>query len=159
MKKYILTVLTLGMLMSSYGQDILKRNYSYLEAGGNGLFASVNYERQLTKEPGISARIGIGFYTEKAFFLTIPVGINYLFPLKKDNSFIDAGLGITWTREEGKLLRSSKNFDGFNYVNFIPSIGYRKHVAKDVMWRISVTPIANKYGLFPWIGASVGRRF
>jgi hypothetical protein len=24
-----------------------------LEAGGNGLFASVNYERQLTKQPGI----------------------------------------------------------------------------------------------------------
>jgi hypothetical protein len=34
-----------------------KRNSIYLEGGGNGLFASVNYERQLTKEPGIGVKV------------------------------------------------------------------------------------------------------
>jgi hypothetical protein len=27
------------------------------------------------------------------------------------------------------------------------------------MWRISVTPVANKYGLVPWLGLSLGKRF
>ena len=66
----------------SYGQTTFKRNDIYLEAGGNGLFASVNYERQLTKQPGIGFRLGVGFYSENAFYLTIPIGINYLFKLK-----------------------------------------------------------------------------
>ena len=46
----------------SYGQTIFKRKDIYLKAGGNGLFASVNYERQLTKQPGPGYRFGVGFY-------------------------------------------------------------------------------------------------
>jgi len=91
--------------------------------------------------------------------LTIPVGINYLFKLKNDKSFIDAGLGATWTQIDGKLFGDSKNFDGDHFVNFIASIGYRRHTAKDIMWRISLTPITNKFGLVRWVGASIGKRF
>jgi len=58
------------------------------------LFGSVNYERQLTKEAGLGCRIGLSFYTENGFYATIPVGINYLFELKRKRLFIDAGLGI-----------------------------------------------------------------
>ena len=142
-----------------YGQTTFKRNDIYLEAGGNGLFASVNYERQLTKQPGLGFRVGVGFYSEKAFYLTIPVGINYLFKLKNNKSFIDAGLGATWTQIDGNLFGDSNNANGDDFVNFVPSIGYRRHTNKDLMWRISVTPIANKYGLVPWLGLSVGKRF
>ena len=159
MRKYILTILTLSSMSVSFGQSSFKKNDIYLEAGGNGLFGSVNYERQLTKEPGLGARIGIGFYSENAFYLTIPVGINYLFKLKNDKSFIDAGLGVTWARIDGKLFSDSKNSNGDHFVNFIPSIGYRRHTAKDLMWRISVTPVANKDGLVAWLGASIGKRF
>ena len=140
-------------------QTTFKRNDVYLEAGGNGLFASVNYERQLTKQPGLGFRVGVGFYSEKAFYLTIPVGINYLFKLKNNKSFIDAGLGATWTQIDGNLFGDSNNANGDDFVNFVPSIGYRRHTNKDLMWRISVTPIANKYGLVPWLGFSVGKRF
>jgi hypothetical protein len=143
----------------SFGQSSFKKNDIYLEAGGNGLFASVNYERQLTKEPGLGARFGIGIYSENAFYLTIPVGINYLFKLKNDKSFIDAGLGVTWARIDGKLFSDSKNSNGDHFVNFIPSIGYRRHTAKDLMWRISVTPVANKNTFVPSLGASIGKRF
>ena len=143
----------------THAQTTFKRNDIYLEAGGNGLFASVNYERQLTKQPGLGFRVGVGFYSEKAFYLTIPVGINYLFKLKNNKSFIDAGLGATWTQIDGNLFGDSNNANGDDFVNFVPSIGYRRHTNKDLMWRISVTPIANKYGLVPWLGLSVGKRF
>ena len=159
MKKLTLLLALSGIIVCSYAQQNFKRNDIYLEAGGNGLFASVNYERQLTKQPGIGFRVGIGFYTEDAFYLTIPVGINYLFKLKNNQSFIDAGLGATFTRIDGKLFGDAKNSNGEHFVNFIPSVGYRKHTNKDVMWRISITPAANKYTLVPWLGFSVGNRF
>jgi hypothetical protein len=120
----------------SFGQSAFKRNDVYFEAGGNGLFSSINYERQLTSQPGLGIRIGLGFYSENAFYLTIPTGVNYLFKLKNDNSFI-----------------------GEHFVSFVPSIGYRKHTANDLMWRISLAPVANKYGLVPWLGLSLGKRF
>ncbi len=159
MKPLTLLLAILGFSFYSNGQTSFKRNDIYLEAGGNGLFSSINYERQLTKQPGLGFRLGIGFYAEKAFYLTIPVGINYLFKLKNNKSFIDAGLGATWTRIDGNLFGDSKNSTGDHFVNFAPSIGYRRHTTKDVMWRISITPIANKYGLVPWLGFSIGKRF
>jgi len=162
MKTQILTIFALCTVTLSFGQGAFKKNDIYLEAGGNGLFGSVNYERRLTKEPGLGARMGVGFYTEDAFYLTIPVGINYLFKLKEEKSFksfIDAGLGVTWARIDAKLFSDSKNSNGEHFVNFIPSIGYRRHIAGDVMWRISVSPVINKHGLFPWFEASIGKRF
>ena len=159
MRKTILLTLTsvIGTLL--FGQATFKKNDIYLEAGGNGLFGSVNYERQLTKQPGFGVRLGVGFYTESAFYLTIPAGINYLFHLKNDKSFIDAGLGVTWTRIDGRLFGDSKNSNGDHFVNFIPSIGYRRHAKHDVMWRVSLTPVANKYDFVPWLGFSIGKRF
>ena len=143
----------------SFGQSDFKRNDVYFEAGGNGLFSSVNYERQLTDQPGLGVRIGLGFYSENEFYLTIPTGVNYLFKLKNDNSFIDAGLGATWTRSNGKFFIIEDPSIGTQFVSFVPSIGYRKHTANDLMWRISLAPVANRYGLIPWIGLSLGKRF
>lgn len=60
-------VLAIFLSTSLLAQNTFKRNDLYLEAGGNGLFASVNYERQLTKQPGLGLRTGIGFYSEKSF--------------------------------------------------------------------------------------------
>jgi len=159
MKHFILCIITAAFITSSFGQTAFKKNDIYLEAGGNGLFGSVNYERQLTKKPGLGARIGFGFYSENAFYLTIPAGINYLFQLKHDKSFIDAGLGATWTRIDGNLFGKNKNSNGDHFINFIPSVGYRRHTARNLMWRISVTPVVNKYGLVPWLAASIGKRF
>ncbi len=159
MKHLTLLFAIFGIAFCSSGQTTFKRNDIYIEAGGNGLFASVNYERQLSNQPGAGFRLGVGFYSEHAFFLTIPVGINYLFKLKNNKSFIDAGLGATWTRIDGNLFGDSKDSNGDNFANFVPSIGYRRHSSKNLMWRISVTPIANKYGLVPWLGLSIGKRF
>ncbi len=159
MKQFSLLIILAAFSTHSFSQSTFKKNSIYLEAGGNGLFGSVNYERQLTKEPGLGIRLGVGFYTEYAFYLTIPVGINYLFELKKDRSFIDAGLGVTFTRIDGELFGESNNPNGDNDNHFIPSIGYRQHTAKNVMWRISLSPIINNYGFVPWLGLSIGKQF
>jgi len=159
MRKRILTALSFCTTIFCFGQNNFKKNDIYLEAGGKGLFASINYERQLTKEPGLGARVGVGFYAENAFYITIPVGINYLFQLKNEKSFIDAGVGVTWTRSEETFIGNNHHYPGDYFTNFIPSIGYRRHAANNVMWRVSVTPVANKYGFVPWIGASIGKRF
>lgn len=159
MKHFTAFVLIFSITFSSFGQSAFKQKLIYLEAGGNGLFSSLNYERQLTAQPGFGLRAGVGFYSENAFSLTFPVGINYLFKLKNNKSFIDAGLGATWTRINGKLFSSSKNSIGEHFVSFVPSVGYRKHSKNNVMWRASVTPIANKNGLVPWLGLSIGKSF
>jgi len=159
MKYFTPFIITLAFATNLFGQTGFKKNDIYLEVGGNGLFGSINYERQLTKAPGIGARIGVGFYTENAFYLTIPVGINYLFELKSEKSFIDAGLGATFTRIDGKLFEDSEGSNGYHFVNFIPNLGYRRHTTKNVMWRVNFTPITNKYAFTPWLGISLGKRF
>jgi hypothetical protein len=97
---------------------------------------------------------------EKGFYLTIPVGINYLFKLKNKDSYLDAGLGVTWARFNGEIFSDNKILEEeYHFTNFIPSIGYRKHIANNVMWRVSIMAIANKYVLSPWIGFAIGKRF
>ncbi len=159
MRRLTLSIVCSFITIYSFGQDTFKRNDIYLEAGGNGLFASVNYERQVTKEPGLGLRFGVGFYTENNFYLTIPVGINYLFKLKNNNSFLEAGLGVTWARMDAKIFKDLEDPNADHFTNFIPSIGYRRHLNRDVMLRVNLTPVANKYGLVPWLGLSLGKRF
>ena len=158
MKNNYFFVLFLFVGLTTFAQRLEKRNAVYAEAGGAGLFGSLNYERQLIKDAGLGIHIGLGFYTEKAFYLTLPVGINYLFSLNNTASFIDAGIGATWARKDAKLF-NNKTADPDNFVSFIPSIGYRKHTANGLLWRVSVTPVANNKAFTPWVGIAVGKRF
>lgn len=48
------TILILCAVTFIFGQSNFKKNDIYIEAGGNGLYGSVNYERQLTKQPGLA---------------------------------------------------------------------------------------------------------
>jgi hypothetical protein len=160
MRKYFFLILCSAFAIVLSGQTTFKKNDVYLEIGGNGLFASANYERQLTKQPGPGIRLGIGVYSENGIYLTLPAGIDYLFNLKADKSFIDAGMGITWTFIDAKFFGKSKSLSGNNFFpDFIPSIGYRQHTANNIMWRVSLAPVINKYGFVPWLGLSFGKRF
>ncbi|HUS00549.1 MAG TPA: hypothetical protein VMY77_02415 [Chitinophagaceae bacterium] len=73
MKNILFTIaLLLCITTFTFGQGTFKKNDIYLEAGGNGLYSSVNYERQLTKKPGLGARIGAGIYWQYPNFLNLP---------------------------------------------------------------------------------------
>ena len=87
MKKLFFALPLIAICSFLNAQTEFEKNDIYIEAFGFGGFGSVNYERQLTKEPGLGARIGLGFYTEDAFYVSIPVGLVYLFQLKNPMSF------------------------------------------------------------------------
>ncbi len=159
MKQLLALCISTFVLSTSICQTNSKKNDIYFELGGNGLFASVNYERQLTTTPKLGVRLGLGYYTENAFYLSVPVGVNYLFPLKNKNSFVECGFGATWTYVNGNLFAKDNNLKADNFINYIPSIGYRVHTNRNVMWRINVSPIINTKTFFPWIGFSLGKRF
>lgn len=114
MEKYLLLIFSLWASVA-FGQNDFKGNNFFLELGGNGVYGSFNYERQLTNQPSFSARIGIGTLygqreiptAQSAYWLTVPLGINYLINLKNYKSFIDAGNGLTWTPLELYFLLHS----------------------------------------------------
>lgn len=145
------------------GQTTFKNNGLFIELGGNGLFTSLNYERHFSDKPGIGMRLGIGFYSTDPFRLTFPVGVNYLMKLNNNNSLLDFGLGATYSKSDVKLYiivdNKDPNYVNTNYINIVPSIGYRRHTSNNLMWRISFTPIINQYDFIPFLGFSIGKLF
>lgn len=157
--KLIMLLALFSLQFGSVIAQITPKNTFFLEAGGNGLFASLNYERQLMALPRLSLRVGAGFYGEKAAYLSLPVGLNYLIKLAKPNSFIDAGFGATWAQANSRLFGSETNSSSNNFFSYVPSVGYRRYTDRRYMWRISFTPIINHYGFVPWAGISLGKGF
>jgi hypothetical protein len=162
MQKYILPILTFVLSTSVFGQETFKKNDIYIEFLGNGIYASLNYERQLTSKPGLGLRTGVGYFSgDQEFRVSIPIGINYLFTLKNNKSFLDAGLGGTWSGAAGlkKDVATGERDYSEHIWSIVPSLGYRRHTKGNWMWRTSFTPILNKYRVLPYFGISIGMRF
>ncbi len=146
----------------SFSQAVANnKNFMYLEAGGYAGFGSVNYERLLSKKPGVGIRMGLGFYSEKGSYLTLPVGVNMLFDVKNkyNPSFIEVGFGISLFSLNGKVFAKKNDPTTDNYINVLPSVYYRQHLKKDIMWKIGIMPVVNKYTIIPWVGVAVGKIF
>ena len=164
MSRYLLLLLMLAFTASLFGQNTFKKNDIYFEFLGNGIGASVNYERQLMDKAGLGVRLGIGYFSgDEKFRVSIPVGLDYLISLRNDKSFINAGLGATWSGATGLKTAKQEALTGRDLNehiwSFVPSIGYRHHTKSNYMLRISLTPIINKYRFFPFAGISIGKRF
>lgn len=167
MKQKIIIIFLTLINTSVFGQEVNHQTESlsntfFFEALGNGIIGSVNYERRLSKNPYLTARVGVGFYTESNFYLTIPISLQYLIDLKKNN-FIETGLGYTWAQfgaDDCFFCNGTDNTD--NYSNLHLSIGYRKHFGNKWMWKVNFSPlITNNHdeSFRPWIGASFGKQF
>ena len=164
---FMRTVVILGIFFIfstlSFAQSPFKKNTIFGELGGNGLLASINYERQLSSKPGFGVRLGMGFYGVKPTHLTVPAGVNYLIPLKKNNSFLDLGFGLTFSSANVRLVLASddgaQNKEKNIHVNVIPGIGFRRHTSKNMMWRFGLTPIINDNGVIPFLGFALGKQF
>lgn len=163
MRKHVLFILAAITALPVFGQESFRKNDLYFEFLGNGILASVNYERQLTSKPGVGIRLGVGYWSgDEKFRATFPLGLNYLFHLKNNKSFLDAGVGGTWSYAAGlKTIRqeaaTGRDY-GENIWSLVPSVGYRRHTKGNFMWRTSFTPVINKYRLIPMIGLSFGKR-
>lgn len=144
----------------SLHSKILADNF-YAELAGNGLLISANYERQILKKTRLNVRVGIGTYgTDK--YTTYPFGINYLLKLKNSNTYIDFGLGGTYTEADVLLYMNVKREPGYKNTTsfcFIPSVGIRHQTTKNFMFRFALTPVFNHNGSIPYIGISVGKSF
>ncbi len=159
---FIFLILTSILSTSAFGQKPFKRNDIYLEFLGNGIYASLNYERQLTAKPGLGLRAGVGYFSgDEAFRVSIPVGINYLIAIKNNRSFLDAGIGGTWSGAAGlkKDIPTGERDYSEHIWSIVPALGYRRHTKGHFMWRASFTPIINKHRAIPHLGFSIGKRF
>lgn len=161
MKRTLLALFTIILLSTySFAQEApsSKRNFSYIELGGPGLFFSINYERQLSKTPSFSWRIGVGGYAEGEFYVTYSTGFAYLFDLNKEKgSFLELGANFTIAREYIQISSERKNPEMFE--NVIPGLSYRKHFDNDVILKAGVNAVINSSGLLPWLNVGVGKRF
>ena len=163
MKHLLVAFLLFAFVTSVYCQNTITPNVIYFQLGGNGLFTSINYERQITRSPRFGTHVGAGIYGAMPSYLTIPFGVNYLFKFKNTMSSIDLGLGLTYTKADVSLYvlvdRRPPVLPNDKYINVVPSIGYRKQTRKNIMYRFSLTPIINQYGPLPFLGVSFGKSF
>jgi hypothetical protein len=163
MKRLILIFFMMTLVYNSNGQNSFKQNTIYFELGGDGLFASANYERQVFKKPGIGFHIGAGIYEFKPSYLTVPFGVNYILKLKNPNSYIDFGFGVTYSKADVKLyiIVDNKNPGSpkSGYWNYIPGMGYRRVTKTNLMYRLSLSPVINHNDLIPFFGFSFGKSF
>ena len=167
MKKFFYLLLLCFTVTSGFSQEInrddeFRRNEVFIELGGNGLLGSLNYERQLFKKPGFGFRVGAGIYGTDPH-LTIPVGINYLSRFFKSRSFIDLGLGVTYTDYNVRLFviekRDAEYVQKDQSFYLIPSLGLKACTSKNFAWRMYITPVLSHSDLLPYIGFGLGKRF
>lgn len=130
-----------------------KSNTLYLEIGGNNVFYSINYEKELIKN--LSARIGIsimpiteysnsGKHNNSNLFVTL---MPTYFINIKGNHFLELGGGISYGLE-----------------TFFPAIAIGYRYIPDVyriIFKLTFTPLLDKdiFDVFPWFGLGVGIKF
>lgn len=149
------------------GSDLKKiaerKNAIDLTIGGNGLFASVNYNRILIVRSYyfINASVGIG---------TLPLVGGFTLPhlvtcnTGKRSSFLELGIG-------GSYWSGKSNASGYTERNYSyqlsPIIGWRKHFKSNLIFRAYVNPLIHvsgeyyieDYPVIPYFGISLGYGF
>lgn len=138
-----------------------KKNATYLQLGGNGLFLSANYERQLTNKLGLNAQIGAGLGNYKPAF---PVGLNYLLNLKNQKSFIETGFSVVFAEKSlfynDLIFQSPEPILQEYGTAYVPSIGYRYHASKGFMLKALYSPVFAKLKMnWAYYGIGIGWRF
>ncbi len=176
MKKSLILLLIFN-LMSMKGHS--QNNSIYAELLGNGMFGSVNYERQLTNKPILMARVGVGFWSDLGIMgssdsgYTIPVSLNYLLDLKKNN-YLEIGIGLTLV--DANFM---SNNAPSNILYLFTSIGFRRNFGNNLFWSLHFSPFVNNitsntyksgdesiyiidefdFDTNIWFGISIGKRF
>lgn len=152
---------------SLFGQN---EKYLGLEILGNGGFYSINYLQEFSSDHDQSCwgvRSGFGIIpVSNEFFgnktketqLYFPVSANYRFSRK-----FEVGLGITLNTnitvsEVNNLTERSTDTD----IWIVPSIGYRKPIGDNWLFKVSMTPIifpqSVDQSFLPWFGAMFAKR-
>ncbi len=150
--KILVTVLIL--FTHTLGQGIIKKsNTLYLELGGNCVWYSINYEKEVVSN--FSPRIGIaimpisefsnsGKRSDSKIFATIIA--NYFADLNENNK-IELGGGLAY---------------GLGEIFPTTTVGYR-YSPKDggMIFKLTFTPLLDQklFSVFPWFGVGFGIKF
>lgn len=132
----------------------------FIEAGGSGGFASVNFDKGFFtfKNGFLSGRIGVGYFQGEKYFgnssgvFVIPTIVNCM--LGKSPNWLETGFGLS--------LGISTKPSVFSRI--APTLGYRyqKSDGKGIFFRITYTPILpSGFGdkMSQWAGISFGYSF
>lgn len=177
MKKQLFAILILGLSLQVKAQSGDPGNFKkaiFVEAFGQGLQTSVNYDMRLKKgsQDGFGFRLGAGgIFTGTSDadagpvaygVLAFPFGLNYLIGEKK--SSLEAGLGLTPHYAKTDIYSPTKprivNDAGWS-TNGYMNLGYRfQPMDNGFMFRLTWTPVINSTGFLAQnFGASAGYSF
>jgi hypothetical protein len=160
MKKILIVPAIFISSSQSFSQDF-KKNEVFIELLGNGLWDQLITKGSWVINLVLELELGLGCMVPT--HMTIPVGVNYLIRLRNDYSFLDLGLGATFTKTDGFFYAITKLSDGYirkkDYVYLIPSVGARAYTTKNFVARINLTPFITETGILPSFGLGFGKRF
>ena len=146
--------------INGFTQSTFSRNTIYGEFGGDGIFLSAHYERQLGTKPGFGVHFGLGNAdADENFAFTIPIGLVYLFNISNQESFIETGVGVTWALQN--IWDNYSHTEPHDYKpGFISSVSFRHHTPYGLMWKVSALTAFSKNNIIPFYpGLSIGWRF
>ncbi|AKD03426.1 hypothetical protein POKO110462_05615 [Pontibacter korlensis] len=177
MKTRLLLLLLVGLTCQVQAQSLASDSYKkavFVEAFGQGLHGTVNYDMRLKKgaNNGFGLRIGIGGIFTGTFnndaenkimgVVAFPAGVNYL--SGESRSSFEAGIGLAPFYAETDIYSPTKpefiEKNGWNTNGYL-NLGYRfQPIEEGFMFRLSWTPLLSSAGfLAQQFGASAGYSF
>jgi len=139
----------------------------FLEAGGAGLSYSFNYDFRLKGESGLGFRAGVSYISrvDDIKMYSVPCQVNYL--MGKQTNFFELGVGVTYFYLDDYLYYGNSGESEFllpvktkGDAMFTMTFGFRHQPKQGIMYRLAITPIANRSGFWPaFAGLSFGYSF
>jgi hypothetical protein len=164
MRKFYLN-LFLWTLLGFSDKAIAQKTAFYGEAGGQGLFFSLNYDRRITyTTSGFGVRVGVGYEVSiDPTYWSIPIGFYWM--VGNDGNFFEAGAGATYVSITNvpvgdKVDFANKNWYGDQQFLFgTLTVGYRHQPREGHLnFRTGLTPMFGRtVMLIPYL--SVGYNF
>ena len=163
-KQIILLILSTYFTLNSIAQGHTTTNLFFIEAGGQGGYGSINYERLIKKngELHFSARIGLSTYHLQDYTnrfnpdVIIPASLNSYYGNKHN---IDLGIGLTFT----SIIVAGKTYIETTRKNsFYPSlsVGYRyQKETGGLIFKIGYSPIFENNFFRHWFYIATGYGF
>lgn len=149
------------------------KNSVQLDAGGHGMFYSLNYERIIFngKRFKTAAQVGFSYYPRSWGYIELwtPIGINEIFSFTNKHH-IELGIGIVPTRSPSPKMEEM--FDSYSPWSYFLSarLGYRYQKPDgNFLFRAGFTPLAegrlrdfgkpSYLNIHPLVGVSFGFKF
>lgn len=159
--RYLFLFMFLGGMV--FNANAQKRNAVYVEALGNGLIYSVNYDYQLLQSTNLGVRLGVNFFNRSENVLMFPAHIRYVIGNKHG---LEIGAGLTYQFRFAN--DQSSNSEDVHLVVPSGALMYRFQADNGLLLRAGLAPTFVKYDkkakispafLYFWPGASIGYAF